>query len=58
MNEAFGEHPVRVSSLGGGWSAPAEMEREARDAGCAGVVLMGLRFDSLVKEAPAAWARL
>lgn len=26
MNEAFGQRPVRVSSLSGGWSAQAEME--------------------------------
>lgn len=41
-----------------GWEITGEIEREARDAGCAGVILMGLRFDSVVKEAPAAWPRL
>ncbi len=37
------------------WGQIAEIERRAKDAGCAGVVLMGLRFDSVVREAPAAW---
>ena len=41
-----------------GWEITAEMERRARDAGCAGVVLMGLKFDSVVKEAPGAWPSL
>lgn len=34
------------------WEYVAETERRARDAGCAGVILMGLRFDSVVEEAP------
>lgn len=37
------------------WETVAESERRARDAGCAGVILMGLRFDSVIDEAPAAW---
>jgi 5,10-methylenetetrahydrofolate reductase len=41
-----------------GWEIAGEIERKARDAGCAGVVLMGLRFDSVVKEAPQAWPSL
>jgi 5,10-methylenetetrahydrofolate reductase len=39
------------------WEHTAEMERRARDAGAAGVVLMGLKFDSLVGEAAEAWPR-
>lgn len=38
-----------------GWEAVAEIERRAQDSGCAGVVLMGLRFSSVVDEAPGAW---
>jgi 5,10-methylenetetrahydrofolate reductase len=34
------------------WEVLAETERRAREAGCAGVVLMGLRFESVVDEAP------
>ncbi len=34
------------------WEYVIETERRARDAGCAGVILMGLRFDSVVEEAP------
>jgi 5,10-methylenetetrahydrofolate reductase len=41
-----------------GWEITGEIERKARDAGCAGVVLMGLKFDSLIREAPAAWPSL
>jgi hypothetical protein len=37
------------------WQITSEMERRARDAGCAGVILMGLKFDSVVEEAPEAW---
>lgn len=40
------------------WELTAEMERRAHDAGCAGVVLMGLKFDSVITEAPSAWPRL
>ena len=37
------------------WDLTTEMERRARDAGAAGVVLMGLKFDSLVSEAAENW---
>jgi 5,10-methylenetetrahydrofolate reductase len=37
------------------WELTSDIEGRARDAGCAGVVLMGLKFDSLVDEAPQAW---
>jgi 5,10-methylenetetrahydrofolate reductase len=37
------------------WEITSEIEDRARDAGCAGVVLMGLKFDSVVDEAPHAW---
>jgi 5,10-methylenetetrahydrofolate reductase len=40
------------------WGLTGDIERRARDAGCAGVVLMGLKFDSVVKEAPSAWPSL
>ncbi|MEA1902453.1 MAG: hypothetical protein U9N56_02895 [Actinomycetota bacterium] len=40
------------------WSITTEMEQRAKDAGCAGVVLMGLKFDNVVKEAPGAWKPL
>ena len=40
------------------WEITGEMERRARDAGAAGVILMGLKFDSVVKEAPSAWPSL
>ena len=35
-----------------------EMEQAARDAGAAGVVLMGLKFSSVVDEAAQAWLEL
>ena len=38
------------------WEILTETEAKARDAGCAGVVLMGLKFDSVVREAPQAWS--
>ena len=37
------------------WEITSEMEQRAKDAGCAGVVLMGLKFESVVSEAPEAW---
>ncbi len=39
-----------------GWEVLSEIEARAKDAGCAGVVLMGMKFDSVVREAPQAWA--
>lgn len=57
LKRRLAEYPADVRRKAG-WEITAEIEREARDAGCAGVVLMGLRFDSLIKEAPAAWPRL
>lgn len=41
-----------------GWEITAEMEQNARNAGAAGVVLMGLKFDSVVGEAVRAWPHL
>lgn len=41
-----------------GWEIMGETERRAREAGCAGVILMGLKFESMVKEAPQAWPAL
>ena len=34
------------------WEILADTERRARDAGCAGIILMGLKFDSVIEEAP------
>jgi 5,10-methylenetetrahydrofolate reductase len=41
-----------------GWELVGEMERRARDSGAAGVVLMGLKFTSVVNEAMRAWPDL
>lgn len=41
-----------------GWEITAEMEQRAKDAGAAGVVLMGLKFDSVVNEAVRSWPHL
>ncbi|HEX9863434.1 MAG TPA: hypothetical protein VGC03_00550 [Acidimicrobiia bacterium] len=38
-----------------GWELTVEMEKRARDAGAAGVILMGLKFDSVVTEAAENW---
>jgi 5,10-methylenetetrahydrofolate reductase len=38
-----------------GWELTVEMEKRARDAGAAGVILMGLKFDSVVAEAAENW---
>jgi 5,10-methylenetetrahydrofolate reductase len=38
-----------------GWRAGKEVAREAREAGFAGIVLMGLRFDTVVGEAYDVW---
>jgi 5,10-methylenetetrahydrofolate reductase len=38
-----------------GWQWAQEIERRAIDAGCAGVILMGLKYDTVVDEAAAAW---
>jgi 5,10-methylenetetrahydrofolate reductase len=37
------------------WELVTDIERQAIEAGCAGIVLMGLNFDSIVEEAPTAW---
>ena len=41
-----------------GWEIAAEMEQRARESGAAGVVLMGLKFESIVDEAIRAWPEL
>jgi 5,10-methylenetetrahydrofolate reductase len=41
-----------------GWQLVGDMEQRARDSGAAGVVLMGLKFGSVVNEALRAWPRL
>ena len=38
-----------------GWATASEIERRAQDAGCAGVVLMGLKYDTIVDEAAEVW---
>lgn len=38
-----------------GWLMAQEMERRAIDAGCAGVILVGLKYETVVDEAAKAW---
>jgi 5,10-methylenetetrahydrofolate reductase len=38
-----------------GWELIADMEKRAQDAGAAGVILMGLKYDSVVGEAAESW---
>jgi hypothetical protein len=38
-----------------GWELTGELERRAQDAGAAGVILMGLKYDSVVGEAADRW---
>jgi 5,10-methylenetetrahydrofolate reductase len=38
-----------------GWEITAEMEARAREAGAAGVILMGLKYESVIDEAAEAW---
>ncbi len=38
-----------------GWEITTEMEARAKEAGASGVILMGLKFESLVEEAAVAW---
>lgn len=40
-----------------GWQIAKEAAARARDAGCAGIVLMGLKFSTLVDEAAVEWGR-
>lgn len=49
--EGLDPHVMRKTA----WELTAEIEAKAKDAGCAGVILMGLKFDSVVDEAPQAW---
>ena len=37
------------------WAITREMERQAREAGCAGIVLMGLKYETVVDEAAYWW---
>jgi 5,10-methylenetetrahydrofolate reductase len=65
--EAIGSVPVgeelkeRLSDLDPevgrklGWELTGELERRAQDAGAAGVILMGLKYDSVVGEAADRW---
>ncbi len=40
-----------------GWTQALAAAEEARDAGCAGVILMGLQFGTIVDEAAMVWRR-
>lgn len=40
-----------------GWELANEIERRAVDAGCAGIIVMGLKFETVVDEAALAWRR-
>lgn len=57
FKEKLEEVPAEVRRKAG-WAMISEVERRAKDAGCAGVVLMGLKFDSVVREAPSAWPEI
>ena len=37
------------------WEITSEMEQRAKDGGAAGVILMGLKFESLIEEAATSW---
>jgi hypothetical protein len=39
------------------WELTGELETRAREAGAAGVILMGLKYDSVVGEAVDRWLR-
>lgn len=54
LKQRLEEYPADVRRKAG-WEITSEIEKRAKDAGCAGVVLMGLKFDSITKEAPMAW---
>ena len=41
-----------------GWEITAEMEAQAREAGAGGVILMGLKFESVIDEAAEAWPEI
>ena len=41
-----------------GWCQAMECARRARDAGCAGIVLIGLKFDTIIGEGAAVWEHL
>ncbi|MGH9196770.1 MAG: hypothetical protein ACRD1T_13630, partial [Acidimicrobiia bacterium] len=54
MRKALADHSGDVRSYA--WEQASAVVEAARQAGCAGVVLTGLRFDTMVGEA-AHWAR-
>ncbi len=41
--------------LEGAWDVSRKVTASAEDAGCAGVILMGLKFDTPVDETALAW---
>jgi hypothetical protein len=65
--EGFGAVPVtdafrqRIAEVDGAdrrkhaWMITREVEERARDAGCAGIVLMGLKYETIVDEAAYWW---
>jgi len=61
--EATAELKERLASLdpvsrrGFAWDRAAATARRAREAGCGGVVLMGLKQETVIDEAVAAWRR-
>jgi hypothetical protein len=41
-----------------GWEITAEMEARAQEAGAGGVILMGLKYESVIDEAAEAWPEM
>ena len=40
-----------------GWEVARETAEAAREAGASGIVLMGLKYSTVIDEAPLAWRR-
>lgn len=49
------DRPDAAARRAAGWRLALEAEQRAADAGCAGVIVMGLKFETLVDEAAAVW---
>ena len=54
MKRALADTP-REQRRAFGWDRATEAAAAARDAGCQGVVLMGLKFETIVNEAANEW---
>lgn len=57
LQEKLPAFEVGMSTRFRAWQTSRQVATEAEQAGCAGAILMGLKFETIVDEAALAWNR-